>query len=570
MGSSDLYADLILVNGKVITVDEEDNVAEAVAIKMGKIVKVGTTEEVEAVAGEETTRIDLKGRAVLPGLTDCHVHMISGGTRALDQSRVDCRDFYHPEIKSIEDVVERMRGQAEKTEKGEWIVAVGSPMQDLRFEEKRFPTRWDLDKATMDHPAFISFGAHITVANSLALEVAGITKDTPNPIAGLIVKDESGELTGLLREKAQNLVSNLTSPGGKEIIEDAIRRGVTIPGASSYTFEDLKEGARTAVQKCIERGVTTVHDIVTSAEEIRAYQEVLEEGDLKMRIHLLVRAYESRIKAESILNIGLKTCFGNDWLKIGGIKMSIDGGMTGCNAAFYEPYVHEPWNTGVVRIPQETLDDLVDRFHRAGHRLCVHAIGDRAYDMILDAYEKAITASPREDHRHRIEHGPANMLCTPERLEKMRELDIFPLPNINFLYYFGDPLYHVLGEKRMESAFPFKMLLEEGFRFSSGTDAPGYMPVDVLRDIWVCVVRKSWDGFLVSPEEAISVMDAIKLFTINAAYAGFEEGIKGSIEPGKLADLTVLNEDILTVDPDTIKDIQVDYTIVNGEIVYQR
>ena len=570
MGSNGLYADLILVNGKIITVDDEDSVAEAVAVKMGKIVKTGTTEEVESLAGDGTTRIDLEGRAVLPGLTDCHVHMISGGTRALDQSRVDCRDFYHPEIRSIEDIVEKMREQAKKTEKGEWVVAVGSPMQDLRFEEQRFPTRWDLDKATTDHPAFISFGAHITVANSLALEVAGVTKDTPDPIAGLIVKDESGELTGLLREKAQNLVSNLTSPGGREIIEDAIRRGVTIPGASSYTFEDLKEGARTAVQRCIERGVTTVHDIVTSAEEIRAYQEVLEEDDLKMRIHLLVRAYESRVKAESILNLGLKTCFGNDWLKIGGIKLSIDGGMTGCNAAFYEPYVHEPWNTGVVRIPQETLDDLVDRFHRAGHRLCVHAIGDRAYDMILSAYEKALKATPRDDHRHRIEHGPANMLCTPERLEKMKELDIFPLPNINFLYYFGDALYHVLGEKRMESAFPFKMLLEEGFRFSSGTDAPGYMPVDVLRDIWVCVARKTWDGALVSPEEAISVMDAIKVFTINAAYAGFEEDIKGSIEPGKLADLTVLHEDILSVDSDTIKDIQVDYTIVNGEIVYQR
>jgi hypothetical protein len=570
MGSNGLYADLILVNGKIITVDDEDSVAEAVAVKMGKIVKTGTTEEVDALAGDGTTRIDLEGRAVLPGLTDCHVHMISGGTRALDQSRVDCRDFYHPEINSIEDIVERMREQAKKTEKGEWVVAVGSPMQDLRFEEQRFPTRWDLDKATTDHPAFISFGAHITVANSLALEVAGVTKDTPDPIAGLIVKDESGELTGLLREKAQNLVSNLTSPGGREIIEDAIRRGVTIPGASSYTFEDLKEGARTAVERCIERGVTTVHDIVTSAEEIRAYQEVLEEGDLKMRIHLLVRAYESRVKAESILNLGLKTCFGNDWLKIGGIKLSIDGGMTGCNAAFYEPYVHEPWNTGVVRIPQETLDDLVDRFHRAGHRLCVHAIGDRAYDMILSAYEKAIEATPRDDHRHRIEHGPANMLCTPERLEKMKELDIFPLPNINFLYYFGDALYHVLGEKRMESAFPFKMLLEEGFRFSSGTDAPGYMPVDVLRDIWVCVARKTWDGALVSPEEAISVMDAIKLFTINAAYAGFEEDIKGSIEQGKLADLTVLHEDILSVDPDTIKDIQVDYTIVDGKIVYER
>ena len=570
MGSNDIYADLILVNGKIITVDDKDNIAEAVAVKMGKIIKAGTSEEVEALSGEGTTRIDLNGRVVLPGLTDCHVHMISGSTRSLDKSKLDCRDFYHPEIKSIEDVLDRMKEHTKKIKKGDWIVAIGSPMQDLRFKERRFPTRWDLDKATPDHPAFISFGAHITVANSLALEVANVTKETPDPIAGIIVKDESGEMTGLLREKAQNLVANITSPGGKEIIEDAIRRGVTIPRASSYTFEDLKEGAKAAVQKCLERGVTTVHDIVASAEEIRAYQEVLEEGDLKMRIHLLVRAYESRIKAESLLNLGLKSPFGNDWLKIGGIKLSIDGGMTGCNAAFYEPYVHEPWNTGVVRIPQETLDDLVDKFHRAGHRLCVHAIGDKAFDMILGAYEKAITATPRDDHRHRIEHGPANYLCTPERLKKLKDLDIFQLPNINFLYYFGDALYYALGKERMEHAFPFKMLLEEGFRFSSGTDAPGYMPVDVLRDIWVCVVRRSWDGVEVSPEEAISVMDAIKIFTINAAYAGFEEDIKGSIEPGKLADLTVLNEDILTVDPNIIKDIQIDCTIVNGEIVYQR
>jgi predicted amidohydrolase YtcJ len=343
-----------------------------------------------------------------------------------------------------------------------------------------------------------------------------------------------------------------------------------MPSISSYTMDDLKEGARNAVQRCLERGVTTVHDIVTSPEEIRAYQEVLEEGQLKMRIHLMVRVYESRITAESMLNLGLKTGFGNDMLKIGGIKLSIDGGMTGCNAAFYEPYTHEPWNRGVVRIPQETLDDLVMRFHLAGHRMVVHAIGDRAFDMILDSYEKAVTEAPRSGHRHRIEHGPGNYLCTPERLKRMKDLGIVPLPNINFLYYFGDPLYATIGNERMESAFPFKTLKDAGFRFSSGTDAPGYMPVDALRDIWTCVVRKTWNGTIVSPGEALSVMDAIRVFTIDAAYAGFEEDIKGSIEEGKLADIIVLAEDILTVNPDSIKDIQVDYTIVDGEVVYTR
>ena len=570
MVSNILAADIVLVNGKIVTVDEEDTVAEAVAIKNGRIVKVGSSEEVQVLAGTHTEVIDLNGRAVLPGLTDAHVHMIKGGTQALDPRKLDCRDLYHPEIKSIEDVVDRIGEHAKKTLKGDWIIAMGSPMGDFRFSEGRYPTRLDLDKATTDHPAFISFGAHITIVNSLGLKIAGITRETPDPIAGLIVKDDSGEPTGLLREKAQNLVSNLTSPGGRELIEDAIRRGVTIPSISSYTLEDLKEGARNAVQRCLERGVTTVHDIVTSPEEIRAYQEVLEEDQLKMRIHLMVRVYESRITADSMLNLGMKTGFGNDMLKIGGIKLSIDGGMTGCNAAFYEPYTHEPWNTGVVRIPQETLDDLVLRFHKAGHRLVVHAIGDKAFDMILDAYEKAITEDPRSDHRHRIEHGPGNYLCTPKRLKRMKDLGIFPVPNINFLYYFGDPLYATIGQERMKSAFPFKMLKDAGFRFSSGTDAPGYMPVDVLRDIWTCVVRKTWNGVEVSPEEALSVLDAIKVFTIDAACAGFEEDIKGSIEAGKLSDLIVLSEDILTVDSNAIKDIKVDYTIVNGEIVYAR
>jgi predicted amidohydrolase YtcJ len=567
---NELAAELALINGKIVTVDTNDTIAEAIAVKNGKIIKVGTSDEIQLMINNNTRMIDLEGRTVLPGLTDTHVHMISSGTRMLDPRKLDCRDFYHPEIESIKDIINKIKEHSVKTPIGEWIVAMGSPMADFRLKEKRYPNKKDLDKATTKHPTFISFGAHITVTNSLGLKIAGITKQTANPVAGIIVKDETGEPTGLLREKAQNLISNLTSPRGKELIENAIKHGVTIPSISSYTIEDLKNGVKSSVEKCLERGVTTVHDIVSSPDEIRAYQEVLEEGNLRMRIHLLIRTYEAQIKAENVLNLGLKTGFGNNWLKIGGIKMSIDGGMTGCNAAFYEPYVHEPWNTGVVRIPQNILDDLVIKFHKAGHRLCVHAIGDRAFDMIFEAYKKALTETPCSDHRHRIEHGPGNYMLTPKRLNKTKELDIFQVPNINFLYYFGDPLLTTLGLERMKNSFPLKMLLDEKVKFSSGTDAPGYMPVDVLRDIWTCVTRKSWSGTVISPEQAISVMDAIRVFTLNAAYAGFEEDIKGSIEIGKLADLIILNEDILTIEADRLKDIKVDYTIVNGEIVYKR
>jgi hypothetical protein len=203
LGKYDSLADLVLVNGKVVTVNNDNSVAEAVAVKMGRIVKVGTSEEIGSMAGEETQVIDLRGRVVMPGLTDAHVHMIQGGTRALDPRKLDCRDFYYPEIKSIEDIINRMGEHAKKIPKGEWVMATGSPMADMRLTERRFPDKHDLDKATVDHPAYISFGAHITIANSLALKVANVTKDTPNPIAGIIFKDESGEPTGLLRESSE-------------------------------------------------------------------------------------------------------------------------------------------------------------------------------------------------------------------------------------------------------------------------------------------------------------------------------------------------------------------------------
>jgi len=281
--------------------------------------------------------------------------------------------------------------------------------------------------------------------------------------------------------------------------------------------------------------------------------------------------YESQIKADTFLNLGALTGFGNHWLKIGGMKMSIDGGITGCNAAFYEPYLHEPDNRGVIRIPQEVLNGLISKLNKAGLQCAVHAIGDRAFDMILEAYEKALAEFPRKDHRHRIEHGPGNWLCTPERLQRMKKMGIVPVPNIGLnLYYLGDTMIEVLGARRMAKMCPFKMLLKAGLRLTNGTDAPGYIPVDPLREIWACVVRRSLQGKKIATEESISVMDAIRIHTINAAHAEFSEEAKGSIELGKLADLVVLAEDPLTIKPEKIKDIKVDYTIVDGRIVYQR
>ena len=430
---------------------------------------------------------------------------------------------------------------------GTWIVGTGSPMQDFRMPEKRFPRREELDAAAPDNPVSIGFGAHITTVNSRALELAHITKETVAPGGGVIeINPATGELSGKLVERAQLLVR------------------AAMP---AYTYEQMKEGIVFAAKRALRRGVTTIHDIVTNAETVRAYQELALEGRLPIRVSLLIRILEAKIVPESMLNLGIKTGFGNDWLKIGGVKMSIDGGITGRVAAFTEPYSDDPCRCGLIRIPAEELDETVDSYHRAGHRVCIHAIGDKAMDMALDAVEKAVTAAPRPDHRHRIEHL-GNWMITKERLARIRRLEVLPVPNVPFLHFIWESLMECMGPARLEGSFGIKTLLDSGIPITSGSDGPGYWPADPLRDIATSVSRQVWSGGTVGTDEAISVAQALRMFTINAAYNGFDERSKGSIEPGKLADLAVLAQDPFSIQPERIKDIPVDMTIVDGRIAF--
>jgi hypothetical protein len=374
-----------------------------------------------------------------------------------------------------------------------------------------------------------------------------VSPQTTPPGGGAIEVDPAtGKLTGKLVERAQYLVRNV------------------IP---AYTYEQMKDGIVFAAQRALRRGVTTIHDIVTNNETVRGYQELVLEGRLPLRVSLLIRVLEAKIVPESLLNLGLKTGFGNDWLRIGGVKMSIDGGITGRVAAFTEPYSDDPCRSGLIRIPADELDQTVDDYHRAGHRVCIHAIGDRAMDMALDAIDKAVTKSPRADHRHRVEHL-GNWMITKERLARIRRLEVLPVPNVPFLHYIYESLIACMGPQRLEGAFGVKTLLASGIPLTSGSDGPGYWPADPLRDIATTVSRKLWSGETVGTDEAISVAQALRMFTINAAYNGFDERIKGSIEPGKLADLAVLAEDPFAIAGERIKDIPVDMTIVDGRIAF--
>jgi predicted amidohydrolase YtcJ len=539
------YPETILYNGKIRTFAGEKATCEALASCGSRIVATGNSDDVRRLAGSDTHAIDLKGRTAIPGLTDTHVHLSEKGTA--EMKLVDCRDFY-VDVHSVADILQRLSNAAAKTSKDSWIVAHGSPMQDFRIDDHRFPDRHELDRAVPDNPVSISFGAHITIGNTLALAAAKITRDTPDPAGGHIKHDpQTGEPTGELHERAQLILKKV---------------------APEFNYLQLKDGIVFALNQCLQRGVTTVHDIVRYAEPVRAYQEIYKEGRMHARVSILPRVIESMIETKSLTELGLITGFGNEWLRIGGVKMSIDGGITGRNACFHEPYENDEHNHGIIRIQQDELNHTVQVCHDAGLRCCVHAIGDKAFDMALDAYENAIEHSPRKDHRHRIEHM-GNWLATPKLIQRMVRSGIVAIPNIAFAYYIGDAILDCVGERRLTKAFPFHTLLKNGVIIAGGSDSPGYWPVDPLRDIATAASRKMRWGEVWIPEEKITVSEAFAMHTTTASWVGFEENDKGTLEIGKLADIAVLAEDPFAIAPEKIRELKVEMTLVGGEVKYQ-
>jgi predicted amidohydrolase YtcJ len=548
--------DLIITNGVILTFDDASTQHEAVAIAGDRIIAVGSTRDMLALRTTHHTEvIDLEGRTLIPGLTDPHVHLADDGTNMVNA--VDLRDFFL-DVDTIPKLLALLAAGSEKYPAGKWVICYGSPLQDHRMSEHRLPTRKELDSVTPNHPCYITFGAHITIANSAALKLAGVTRDTVAMAGGHIEHDDSGELTGKLMERAQQYVRDVLTPD------------VPVGYNPNADFRHVKAGITFAGQRALERGVTTVHDVVKTTVAIRAYHDLAREGLLPLRTSLLVRVIESSIKPETLLNLGLGSPFGNDWLRIGGVKMSIDGGITGKASAFYEPYLgRDDCDCGMIRIPSEELERTVDAYHRAGHRICVHAIGDRAMDMALDAFEKATTSTPRPDHRHRIEHF-GNWMVIPERLERARKMQVLPVPNLSFMRYIYEPTLSFVGAERLRGAFPMRSLLASGMPITTGSDGPAYWPADPLRDVQTAVTRMTRSGLVVEQDEAITVEAAMRVVTRNAAFNGFEENIKGSIEPGKLADLAILERNPLQVPAEEIGSIRVDGTLAGGRVVFQR
>jgi hypothetical protein len=536
-------ADLVLRSGRIVTLDPAAPDASAVAIRGDRILAVASDDDLATHVGPDTRTIDLDGRTVIPGFIDPHTH-VAGNAR--DPRNVECRDFFDPTVVSVADILGRMRDAAVRLPAGEWVVAVASPMQQTRMREGRRPTREELDEAVPDRPAYVTFGPHLLLANSRALEACGIDRDTPDPNGGVIVRKDDGAPSGLMRETAQQLIK-LARPGVEEGLEGRIAG---------------------ELERCARRGVTMIHDVVTSPAEVRAYQALDRARRLPVRVRLLVRAYQSQFETWTVRSLGLGTNFGSPNLQIGAIKLSVDGGSSAGQAAFY-PAVGRENDHPVLRMTQEELDPIVAGYNAVGAQVCVHAVGDLAVDMALRSFEAALSAHPRTDHRHRIEHM-GNFALTPERAARARALGLVPVPNPSSLFYLGPSAQRSYTAEQLGRMYAFRGLLDEGLPLVAASDGGGLWPVDPLRDIGTAVTRVVRDGTVIGADDAITVDAALRAFTSVAAWAGFDEDRLGSVTPGKLADLAVLDRDPYHVDASRLAAIEVDLTIRGGQLVHER
>lgn len=532
---SNLCADVAFVNGRVITVDEDDTVAEAVAVKGGRILRVGSDDYVGEVIGEGTEVHDLGSRTMLPGLIDSHMHPGSYGVFLV--RGVPCG----PDVDSVDELLQRIKAKAMDAPPGSWLL--GYRLDNVRLG--RYPTRWELDTVTPENPLYIQRrDGHVGVVNSLALEAAGITKDTPDPLHGKIMREESGVPTGVLLEAAKDLAY------------------ARVP---EHTLDEYMRGLPLVVEELVANGLTTVHASMTDSKEFRAMQILRRSGGLGMRLCVHMSGREEGM-LESLVASGIQTPFGDEWLKITEIEWVYDTSTSGRTAAYNEPYVGEPDNYGILLYDYDDIADRVRRAHLAGLRVGLDGIGDRGIGLALDAIEVALDEKPWPDHRHRIEHC---CYVTPPIQDRLLKLGVIDASATGFIHDLGDAYQKHRGVEEMRWMWPHRTLIDRGIPAPGHSDCPVCSSNPWL-GIYGMVTRMSSGGQVLYAGEGCTPMEAIRAYTIDGAYAAHEEAVKGSIEEGKLADMVVVDRDPLSINPLDLKNVETLMTIIHGEVVYRK
>ena len=530
-------ADLVFTGGVVHTVDPHNTIAEAVAVSDGRVLAVGSDAEVLATAGPGTERVELRGRSLLPGMIEGHGHFAGLGAV---QRQIDCKA---PGMQSIAALVEAVRERAEMQSPGTWILGRG--YDQSRLVEKRHPGREDFDAVAPDNPVlFTRTCGHIVAFNSKAMETVGVTDDTPDPDGGRYDRDTSGRLTGVAYERANIPFRSL-------------------PAAPA---DDLREHLREANRLYLGAGCTSVQDAGgLFGSYMEQAQEMVKSGELNVRLYAFVTVNALDHPLIPILETGLHTGFGDDRLRIGAFKVMTDGSSSGPSSSTREPYTSDPSDHGIAYWEQEDLDQLIGRAHRAGWQCTVHAVGDRAIEQTLDAMKRAQAEFPRTGLRHRIDHCA---ILPPDLQERVIEQGVVPSMQPAFFWEFGDGYIANYGRHRADVMFPAGALIDRGVIVAGGSDAPvtDHRP---LFGISQAMTRTTQDGDVCGTDHAVTLETAIRMHTINGAYASFEDHLKGSLEPGKLADMALLAEDLRDVDPQAVRDVRVERTYVGGDLVHR-
>ena len=519
-----LEATLAILNAEILTLDPKRPNARAIAVRNGRIVALGTDAEIKKCTGNKTRIIDAKRKTVVPGLVDCHVHMTGFGP------------FLHElnlrEVQSINELQIRLREYAGAHREAKWIR--GGRWDQERLAEKRLPTRWDLDAVVADKPVLlVRVCGHMAVVNSKAMHVAGITRKTSVDGGKVDLDPKSGEPNGIIRENALDLVFK------------------AIPKSS---LQELEETCLLASRKAVKSGLTCVHWMVESTDEIRVLRKLDSAGKLPLRVFLGV----SIRLLDELKQLQLLEDHEDSMVKIGFVKILADGSLGAHTAALKSPYSDDPTTCGMLLYSQRNLENLVFEAHKAGFQLAIHAIGDQAIEVVLKTYEKALEAFPKVNHRHRIEHCS---VLNPKLIDWMKRLGVTASVQPHFVVSDSWTVDRV-GKKRSRWIYPFKTLISKGLIVVSGSDCP-VEKIDPLLGIWAAVTQNR-------PLERLTVSEALRTYTINAAHASFDENEKGTIQVGKLADFTVLSDNLFNFEPDKLKSVAVEMTIVGGKVVYAR